>query len=80
MEIGMETIDDHVTKGTFGKGERRPVGFGIESGMSGEVRDGSGSGSVARSCVGTVRDGSEWLSIGRDRVGGGRNVSVYKTE
>ena len=45
--------------------------------MSGEVRDGSGSGSVAQCCVGTVRDGSEGLGIGQDRVGGGWNVSVY---
>ena len=35
MEIGMETIDDRVTKGTFSKGERQPARFGIESGMSG---------------------------------------------
>ena len=29
MEIGMETIDNRVTKGTFGEDERRPAGFGI---------------------------------------------------
>ena len=58
MEIRMETIDDCVTKGTFGEDERRLARFGIRSGMSGEVWDGSGSGSAARNCVGTVRDGS----------------------
>jgi hypothetical protein len=35
MEIGMEMIDDRVTKRTFGEGERRPARFRIESGMSG---------------------------------------------
>ena len=41
MEIRMETIDDHVTKGTFGEDERRLAGFGIESKVSRKVRDGS---------------------------------------
>ena len=77
MEIRMETIDDRVTKGTFGEGERLPARFGIGSGMIREVRDGSGSGSVARCCIGMVRDGSGWLGIGRDQVGRGRDVSVY---
>ena len=80
MEIGMETIDDRVTKGMFGEDEQRPARFGIGSRMSGEVRDGLGSGSAVRSYVGQVRDGSEWLGIGRDRVGRGRDVSVYNTE
>ena len=47
--------------------------------MSGKVRDGSGSASVARGCIGTVWDGSGWLGIGRDRVGGGWDVSVYNS-
>ena len=66
-------------QGNIREDERRPAGFGIESGLSGKVRDGSGSGLVARSCIGTVWDGSGWLGIGRDRVGGGRDVSVYNS-
>ena len=61
MEIGMETIDNRVTKGTFGEGERLPARLGIESGMSGEVRDGS------------VRD--RLLGMMSVRFGMGRNGS-----
>ena len=76
MEIGMEMIDDCMTKGTFGEDERRPAGFGIESGVSGKVRDGSGSGSVAQSCIGTVRDGSGLVGIGSEGVGMFRSITV----
>ena len=70
MEIGMETIDDRVTKGTFGKtsddwrGEQKGLGwFGIGIGRSELHRNGSGWLGMARYWSGSGWRGSGCFSL-----------------
>ena len=69
MEIGMEALDDRVTKGTFGEDEQRPARFGMVPARARLL-------GVMSDRLGMAQDGSGLVGVGSEKVRMFQSITV----